>query len=266
MGKGFTDLHSHVLAGVDDGAQSIDVSLHMLKMAVDSGTTHLVATPHYIPGTQIYTRQKAEQAFTNLQQLAATMQLPITLVLGHEAMAEEQLLQDLKNGSCLPLGNTKTVLVEMAQTTYFEAFADIVSQLQASGYTPILAHPERMTLFQKDFDAIEELITAGCLMQVNAGSLTGLFGKEIYNMAHDMVKNKLVHVVASDAHTDNRRHTRLDIVFNLLAQLYGEPLANQLVSENPYRILVNKLDEVICPIPAPKKRWSLKHLFYRRNA
>ena len=245
------DIHSHILWGLDDGAETLEESLAMLKLAAESGTTDIVATPHansrYRYQPELIQQRIAEASagisgkprihhgcdfhlsFDNVQ---AAMEDPAKYAIngGH------YLLVEFPDG---PLAGMKRVL-----TTLIDC-----------GLTPIITHPERNRQLRRIDDEFVELVRMGCLVQVTAQSLLGRFGKHAEESAWEMVDRGLAHFIASDAHDTQDRPPRLDLAFEALSHRAGQSHAQLLSIENPSAVLSGERVRVNTPKPKPWYRW-----------
>lgn len=194
--EGFTDWHSHILPGVDDGVQTMDESLEVLCLYENLGVKSVWLTPHImedIPNTTVHLRER----FNELQAAYAG---PIKLHLAAENMLDNLFEERLEKNDLLPLGeNGDHLLVE---TSYFSppmGLNNILLRIKAKGYYPVLAHPERYVYMkQSDYD---ELKQAGVLFQLNLSSFTGMYGKEAKAKADTMFKKRMYNLAGSDIHS-----------------------------------------------------------------
>jgi protein-tyrosine phosphatase len=146
------------------------------------------------------------------------------------------------------------LLVEFSDLAVPKSTSDIFTRMLASGLRPIVTHPERNPLIQRRLNEVVEWVNLGCLMQVTAASFSGRFGKTAKAVSEQMMKNGLVHVVASDAHDTEHRPPVLNDTYALIAKEYGEATAATLFLENPRAILAG-VALPPGPIPVRKKKW-----------
>lgn len=246
----FIDLHSHILPGYDDGAADMDTALRMLRMAWEDGVNTIVATPHFIPDSNVFPTSRAIAVHKTLQERVHAEGIEVALLLGQELLLETSVLKLLNNGQCLPLAGTRHVLVEFpTATAHWPSATELVFELSADGWIPVLAHLERYPSLVREPALLDKLLDAGCLVQLNAGSLTGLFGREMRRTAEALLLAGQVHVVASDAHTDGRRTPVLSAAYNETVRLAGERTARLLFHDNPHRLLSQ--EPLIKPAPVP---------------
>jgi protein-tyrosine phosphatase len=248
------DIHCHPLPGLDDGAQDWEASLEMAEAAAWDGVTQWIATPHWT-GTEGEV-ERVRAARDQLVERLEKKRIPLRVHCGNEVILVPQLAESLKADRALTLAGSSYILLETAQ---FEGGAYIHSalfQLQSQGYRVILAHPERLRLWQRDLHDLRELVYRGCYLQVNAGSLMGAFGPEARKTAERLIKLEWVSFLASDAHSPDSRPPLLQEAVERCARLIGRPAATALVEDNPSRILCG--EHLSPPNPEPVQapsRW-----------
>jgi len=195
-----TDVHSHLLPGVDDGAKSREESLATLNELALLGFEKLILTPHIYPGVYPNTEGQLQEKFINFQQ-EASLHTSIQLELAAEYFMDESLLVKLKEGEpLLSFGKERFVLFETAFSSRPYVWDEIVFLMAASGYTPVLAHPERYDYVLENPSVVFGYREKGIRLQVNAPSLAGFYGTAIKNVAKFMIKNQLVDFLGSDTH------------------------------------------------------------------
>lgn len=230
------DLHTHVMPGVDDGAQSPEQALQMLKNAVASDVSVLVVTPHCnVPGTEDnYNTDQLLRQFAQLQQLAAGM--PIRLLLGAEARYTQQLPQLLRQGQIPTLNASRYVLLEFHPLFPGEAFAPALQEVLDCGFVPLIAHPERYAEVCRDPAMTEQWLDMGCHLQVTGGSVLGAYGRNAMAAARQLLQRDLVCCIASDAHGETHRSNFLMDVYDHLCLYYSKQYARCLLYTNPMAI------------------------------
>jgi protein-tyrosine phosphatase len=227
------DLHCHVLPGIDDGPDSIEGSLALARAAAAAGTRTLVATPHvswrYSPDAATIARLVDE---LNRQLAAEGVELEVRT--GAEIAMTK--LPDIKpeDLSSLGLGGSSWLLVEPPFAAAVPGLDAMVLDLQRRGHHVLLAHPERCQAFHRDRTMLDSLVRAGVLTSVTAGSLIGRFGREPRRFALGLVRDGLIHNVASDAHDHYDRPPGIAVA---LQRAGLDPIADWLTCEVPAAIL-----------------------------
>jgi len=229
------DVHCHVLPGLDDGAEDWDVSLAMVRIAMGEGVTQCVATPHWTgaPGEADRVRSTLEELRQRLQAAGIAFKVHP----GNEVILVPRLVEDLREGRALPLGDSNYVLLETAQLEYSAYTHQALFHLQSSGYRVVLAHPERVRAWHGQLGEVRELLQRGCFLQVNAQSLTGGFGSDVRKQAELFLRLGWAALLATDAHSDSSRPPLLRAPLERCAELIGDDAALALVEQNPYRVL-----------------------------
>jgi protein-tyrosine phosphatase len=202
------DLHCHVLPGIDDGPETIEGSVELARMALAAGIDTLVATPHVNSRTPNDAATIAA-ALARLRQRLAEESVAVEVLPGAEIAMTHLAELDAQQLSLLGLGGGRWLLVEPPFAPVAPALKGIVLELRRKGHPVVLAHPERCPALQRDRRVVPELVDAGVLMSITAGSLVGGFGSEVRRYALDLARNGLVHNVTSDAHDIERRRPSL---------------------------------------------------------
>jgi protein-tyrosine phosphatase len=227
------DIHHHLLWALDDGASSVDISVEMARIAVADGITHVVCSPH-ANGQYAYEPRIIAEKIRELQRLLNNEK--IALKLGHGCdfhMSYENIQEAKLDPSRFSINGHGYLLVEVPDYGLPRGLTEIFYQLQLAGLTPILTHPERNPTLQSDQPRIVEWLRRGILIQVTAGSLLGRMGKHAERMAHQLLANRWVHFLATDAHNTTSRPPKMREAFELVAKKYGHDYAHLLCISNP---------------------------------
>ncbi len=266
MKSGLVDIHSHILPNVDDGAENWEQSLTIVKNASAEGIRKIVATPHVLSEPHFREENKIIAIFKEMKKRIADQGIKIEIVLGCEIMAQPDITLDHRIATFND--NKKYFLIEFPLNSIPRFVPEKLFEFVVDGKVPIIAHPERNLGFQQRPDFIYDYIQRGNLMQVNEGSLRGRFGKDVQNLALQMIEHRSVHFVASDGHKVDRRTVTLRESYDLIAEKYGKKLANKLFIENPEKAILGEKIEIEEPIPIEKKikRGILQKLKEFRNS
>lgn len=233
------DLHCHIVPGVDDGASTLEESLRMARLAVDSGVTVIAATPHcnLRDGFANFADEALSHRFGRLCRGLEQAHIPLQICAGMEVYATEELPRMLEDNALLTLGGSRYLLIEFGFGEP-RSFADwALETVERFDLIPVVAHPERYYFVQDDPTVLQRWAEQGRVLQVNKGSFFGSFGKPAAKTAHWCLRTGCFHLVGSDAHSPYRRTTRMDDVYEFLADRTSAAVADFLLQDNPARIL-----------------------------
>ena len=202
-----TDIHSHILPGIDDGSPDIETSLRLVKGIYDLGIRHTVATPHIIADLYRNTPETINAALALLTTACAGAGINITIGAAAEYMLDDYFMKLLRNNSPLLTIHKNIILTEQSYASPTSNLNEIAFELVSNSYRPIMAHPERYFYYHKDYDEYTHLKDMGFLLQVNLLSLTGYYGKPVAKAAKYIFENNLADLVGTDMHHD--RHLKV---------------------------------------------------------
>lgn len=229
----FVDIHCHLLPGIDDGAADEAVSLAMARMAVESGTQTIIATPHQLGSYGANRGPEIRRRVDQLQRRLAHANIPLTVLPGGDVRIEDGMMEKIASGEVLTLADRgRHVLLELPHELYFP-LEPVLEELRRRGLVGILSHPERNLGLLRQREITARLVEAGCLMQVTGGSFLGAMGPAPQRMAEWMLSENLIHFVATDAHGIRSRRPRMRRAFERLWELAGKSIATQLCAANP---------------------------------
>jgi len=238
--KQYIDIHSHILPGIDDGSKDFDTSMQMLRMAANDGITQIIVTPHNKPGRHNAGCQRIRRLAGELNSRMQDEGLEIKLFEGNELYYRSGLAQEITSGKALTMAGGSYVLVEFGPSDDYDYIRNGIYSLRAEGYRPVIAHVERYSRLSGRTDRIEDLSGMGCCIQVNAGSIMGDFGFGIKHFTRKLLREGLVHLVATDAHDTVRRVPKLSECAAYIERKYGEVYAKELFYENPMHVIRNE--------------------------
>ena len=233
------DIHSHILPGVDDGARTLDEALDMLRMAVDSGVTVQVLTPHIHFGR--FDNQKADlqQRFAIFQDQVDSANIKIGLQLGSEVRIGSEIMQLVARDAIPTLGEyngKRTFLLEFPRIEVPVGYENLVKWLINKNYLPIIVHPERNQTFVRQPQKLQVLTDMGCPLQITASSLTGQFGEEAQQNAEWLLEQGRVSAIASDCHNLKGRKPNLNEGVIAAQLLVGSDQTDLLVNSIPNQL------------------------------
>jgi len=251
------DLHSHVLPGLDDGAEDTEMALAMLRLSAERGVTSIVATPH----SQIVSDHGGlgafNERFDRTRALLDEHSIPIELLRGMEVRLLPDAPDLLSTGAYLTLNGTSTVLVEFDYTQWATYSAEVLFDIAVRGYVPLLAHVERIVPLQEQPERVRQFVEIGYHTQITAMSLLGGFGPKAQETALKLLGWGVVHSVASDMHrATGNRQPMPEGTLDRLTEIVGEDAAHLLLYTNPAALVGGKPVSPVDPKPAKRRRWG----------
>src|SRR5580693_6074764 len=234
------DIHHHLLWGTDDGASNLETSVAMAKAAAADGISHIVCSPH-ANGSYAYEPRVIAEKIAELQRLLDRE--AIAVKLGHGCdfhMSYENIQEARLDPAKFSINGLGYLLVEIPDYGISRGLTEIFYQLQLAGLTPILTHPERNPTLQSDPERLAEWLRGGVLVQVTAGSVMGRMGKNAERMSHELLANRWVNFLATDAHNTTSRPPKISDAFELVANKYGPEYAHLLCVSNPLAAFLGK--------------------------
>lgn len=221
------DLHCHMLPAVDDGSQTIDMSLKMAEQARTEGVKKILLTPHHKDGEFVNHKDKVMLSVKNFQKDLSDNDINIEVRAGQEVHLNGNLLSDVQNDDILYADNYgKYLMLELPHSYVPEYTNNIIFELKLKGITPVIVHPERNNGFQNDPTKLYDLVKQGCLTQLTATSYVGGFGKKIQKFTDKIIDAGLGFTFSSDAHNLSGRKFRMDEAYELLMRKKGSNIAN----------------------------------------
>lgn len=240
------DLHSHLLPGIDDGAQNLDESLALARFAVEQGIRRSVLTPHIHAGRWENDRESIADAHLRLEQALINEGLPLEIGMAAEVRIGAEIMEMVLAERVPYLGRWKdqhVMLLELPHSHIPPGADQFVRWLKRQGVQAMIAHPERNKDVIRNLDAINPLIEAGCLLQVTAGSVAGQFGPMAHQRAEELLLRGWVTVLATDAHNMEYRPPDMLAGYRVACELVGEAEADALVKERPALISACHFDD-----------------------
>lgn len=230
--KIMTDIHNHLLYGIDDGSKSIEESIDILKDMKKCGFDNIILTPHYIKDSKWNNPRKDNlERMSYLQRVINENNIDINLYLGNEIFIDEDIYENINRGLISPLNDTSYLLIELPMTGEYEDYKDIFRDLIKKGYHVILAHPERYHSFQEDFNRVYELEKIGVYFQSNLDSIVGGYGENAEKMIKRLLREKKIAFLATDIH-----HKKHD--YNKWVK--AKKVALKYITEREFEILTNQ--------------------------
>ena len=238
--EGYIDIHSHILPGIDDGANNFEMSMEMLQTAYDNKIRKIILTPHNKIGRRNAGPEKIRQLADRIETEAHAADMDITFYIGNELYYSSEAVHALEEGMACTMANSSYVLVEFSPMDSMEHIRGGIYQILSAGYRPIVAHAERYENICGKVEHIEDLVAMGCYIQVNAGSVMGQYGMRSRQFIKKVMKRELVHFVATDCHDTNRRSPKLLECARYLEKKFGKEYTHRLLCENPTCVIENR--------------------------
>ncbi len=224
------DIHHHLLFDTDDGPKDLESSIAQAEAAIADGITHLVCTPH---ANDVY-EFNPERNRERVQMIRERVGDRLTLGLGCDFHLSYDNIEDaLQHPAKFTVNQGSYLLVEFAEFMIPQTIGDTFYEFTVKGMRPIITHPERNPILQRDHARMAEWMRTGCLVQITAASLNGRFGKRAQALAWEMLEKNWVHFVATDAHNLEGRPPRMTEAYNAIAKRINEEAAQRLCVENP---------------------------------
>ncbi len=197
-----TDVHSHLIPGIDDGAKTLDDALNLVKTLYALGYRHLITTPHVMADLYPNTPADIQDGLARLRQAVQNANMDIAIDAAAEYYIDEYFAALIEYGQLMTLPGNR-VLVEMSTLNAPSHLFNDLFRLQTKGYQPVLAHPERYTFLKDDFRQYARLKDYGCEFQLNLLSLTGYYGKPVRDTAFKLLKQGMINWLGSDMHHEH---------------------------------------------------------------
>lgn len=234
--KGFVDLHCHWVAGIDDGARTVEEGLGILVGLKSLGFDHVIATPHMRPSLFDTTREELTAAYERmLPHLERSEGLPL-VGLSSEHYFDVEIFNRLINGQGLPYPGGRAVLLEFYEMDFPPSVRQRLFDIHRTGLQPVIAHPERYRSLWEDPSKLEPLIDQGAVALLDAAALVGKYGRHPKKTAQRLLELGLYHAACSDAH---RPSDLADVEggIRFVEKRYGPSEVDFLFREGPCQIL-----------------------------
>jgi protein-tyrosine phosphatase len=215
------DLHCHILAGIDDGAQTMEDSIDMARAAVSEGIQTIVATPHHKNGRYENSKLEIIEKTAQLNEVLKHENIPLSVLPGQEPAIHGELLKGITLGEVSTLNNTQYIFIELPSGHVPRYTDKLLYDLQMEGKVPVIVHPERNQEIIERPEILYQLVKNGALSQVTASSIGGKFGKKIKGFSEQLIEANLVHFIASDAHNTNKRGFNMAHAYDNIDTRYG---------------------------------------------
>ncbi len=251
-----TDIHSHVLAEVDDGARSLEESVEMCRLSARDGVGVIVATPH--AHDSVHKTHDSASLKQKVEELNLRLGGTPTVVLGCELRFNHDLVNQVCQHRNAPtIAGGPYVLVEFPHSVVPPYSERPLFDLLNNNIRPVIAHPERNLMLIDEPERFYQLVEMGVLGQADTGSFTGQFGKKVQRAARVMLEHGLLHIIASDCHNTRNRLPGLSKAISAIADLVGEDYARAMADDNPAAVVRGEMIPCrpVAEFPRKTKRW-----------
>lgn len=256
------DLHCHFLPAVDDGAESLEDAVALVRAAHANGISRILLTPHIHVGRYDNTRSSLSVRFETFRRALLAAAIPVELALAAEVRCSDEMIGLIERDEVpflLDARGNKTLLLEMPHSHVPPGVDQLVRWLLKRNIRPLLAHPERNKEFMAYPQRVADLCTAGCLTQVTAAAVIGRFGERAQTTAQWLLDNDLVSIIATDAHNLQHRPPLLREAARWVADRYGVEHAWRLVGAAPAALSVGNFRRVRRPLRATEISAQAQH-------
>ncbi len=216
----FTDIHSHLLPGIDDGVKTVEESLEVIKHLISLGFKKLITTPHIMSDYYKNTPEIINSKLNEVKNTLKAANIKIDIEAAAEYYLDENFYKKIINNEELLTFGDNYILFETSFTVEPLILKEVIFRLNSSGYKPVFAHPERYQYLQEKKKLLNELIDQGLLFQINALSLTGYYSKQVQKSAEDLINKNVVAFIGSDCHNMAQAE--------MLKSAYSSKLANKI--------------------------------------
>lgn len=213
------DMHSHILPGIDDGSNSIEESIEMLREAKNAGFDSVISTSHYIEEYYTFNENQRRDLLKDIQNNLARDNIDLKLYLGSEIYLSENILNLLKEFEASTINGTSYVLFELPLQVKPMNLYEVIYDMLRNKLVPILAHPERYKFVQESPELVLDLMDKGVLMQSNFASIIGRYGKRAQITVEKLLRNNAVHFLGTDTHKKHSIYTKMPEILVKLEKL-----------------------------------------------
>lgn len=239
MDNYYIDIHSHLLFDIDDGSKTIEESIKILKQYEEMNFKDIVLTPHYIENSiYIHNNKLKIKKIEKLKEEIIKNNININIHTGNEVYITNNILKLLKKKEISCLNDSKYILIELPMNNEINNLDTIIFELLSNDIIPIIAHPERYTYIQKNIKIAEYLVNKGALLQINYGSIIGIYGNSAKKTVKKLLKNDLVTLIGTDIHHSNSKiYTNMNKIRKKIIKIIGTEKADKIMKENPNNII-----------------------------
>jgi len=220
-----TDMHSHLIPGIDDGAKEIEDSIELIRNLHELGFRKLYTTPHIMSDYFKNTPENINAGLERVREAIAAEGIDMEIHAGAEYYLDDGFTKKLENEKLLTIGDNY-LLFEISYINCPDNVEEVIFRMQVQGYKPILAHPERYPFWYGDFSKYQKLKDIGAILQVNINSLGGYYGADARRTAERLIDAGLVDLLGTDCH--HLRH------IEGLHRTLASPLLKKAIDQNVF--------------------------------
>lgn len=251
------DLHSHLVYGVDDGSKDIEDSIKMIEEAKKIGFTDIILTPHYMEDYYEVEKEEIANRIEKIKNMLQQREIKnISLYQGNEIYITSNMSSYLREEIVSTINDTKYVLFEMPMQTLPIQMEEVVYSLLESNKIPIIAHPERYNYVQENPNLLIDWMDQGILFQANYGSIVGQYGKQIQKTVYTLLEHNMIQFLGSDNHRVNSVYPLIPQAIKMLEKLISKEKIEEIIEENPRKVLEGQEIEIEDPIMIKKNKWK----------
>jgi len=229
------DFHSHILYGLDDGIQTFEDSVLVVKEAKEAGFNKIICTTHY----SNYFKADEEKRKKRIKELEEN-KLGVELILGNEIYAISNIDELIDKKEASTINGSSYILFELPLRENYSQLRNLIINLMSKGYKLVLAHPERYVTFQKDPKRIEEILNLGVYLQANYMSIEGLYGREAKKLVELLYKHKMITFLGTDVHRTCKYYPNIKRVKEKIVDIVGISQFEYMSEKNIELVLENE--------------------------
>ncbi|MBP3255328.1 MAG: protein tyrosine phosphatase [Clostridia bacterium] len=231
------DFHSHIVYGVDDGSQSLDSSIKILREAKEAGIDKIILTPHYMEDYYIVPKLEIKEKIDILREECKKEKIDIELYQGNEIYISNHIDEFLKKDLACSLNDSRYVLFETPLNIEPSNLIEVIYKIKEMGKVPVLAHPERYAFIQENPNKLLDLFEMGVLFQSNYGSVIGLYGKNAEKTIKLLLKNNYIHFLGSDVHRKGNVYPYINDAKNSIIKIIGQEKFDKISDKNILKVI-----------------------------
>jgi len=237
--NGYLDIHSHIIPGVDDGSEDFEMSLKLIEKAYEEGVRYMVATPHFYPGHRNASVERIQDEYSKLAEAIKDKHPDMKLMLGNEIYYKDEVISLIEEKRIFTMNGGNYILVEFNVNLPYKTIYEAIKKFTSNGYYPIMAHIERYSCLHKREDLVDQLISTGAYMQINADTFLGGMFDQYTRFALKLFRNGKVHFLGSDCHDLERRVPVMDKAVEVLKKKVNSEVLEQVLIYNKEKFLAN---------------------------